>query len=379
MLFPQPPYAGYGNPETVWLSPPAGTINSGPSDDRMYVIDVVDKAEPYSFPYLPPYYGAAYPPVSPGIGGHFDHLDQSSREFAAAHVYGSARRVLDIWESFLGSTIPWYFSPERPRLEVIPLIKWDNAQSGYGFLELGASTDEEGNLLPYALNFDVIGHEIGHMILFGLMGIPEPALRTAYFYGFHEACADITAMIGILHFDSAVDRLLRSTKGNLYTLNELNRIAELADHRQIRLASNSRKLSDVTDDPHELSLPFTGAVFDILVDLFVDGLLSEGLIDRRLASTIRRTTFAGEGTDQIQLAFNEAYKNRHYRFKSLLCQARDVVGKILARVWETLPARDLSYKEAVEYLIEADSLITGGRCRKAIAESFTWRGITVGS
>ena len=65
-LFPQAPYlAGYDEPEIVWLSPPARSVQPGPADDRMYVIDAIDKTEPYQFPYLPPYSGPAYPPVLP--------------------------------------------------------------------------------------------------------------------------------------------------------------------------------------------------------------------------------------------------------------------------------------------------------------------------
>src|SRR5262245_12702388 len=81
-LYPQAPaIAGFGEPELVWLSPAAGEVRAGPSDSRIYVIDAVDKAEPYEFPDLPPYYGDTYPPVQPDADGHFDHLELNSRAF----------------------------------------------------------------------------------------------------------------------------------------------------------------------------------------------------------------------------------------------------------------------------------------------------------
>src|SRR6476659_7311686 len=137
-LFPQAPFLpGFGEPEVVWLSPSAGTVLPGPADDRLYVVDALDKPGPYKFPYLPPFLGPAYPPVAPGLEGHFDHLAPTSRQFAAVHAYGCVRRVLDIFESYFGRQLQWHFHEGYRRLEVIPLLDWDNAQSGYGFLELG--------------------------------------------------------------------------------------------------------------------------------------------------------------------------------------------------------------------------------------------------
>ena len=71
--------------------------------------------------------------------------------FHIFRVYGSLRRVLDIFEGYLGQQIRWQFWDRFERLEVIPLIDWDNAQSGYGFMEFGVSRDETGTSSHYAL------------------------------------------------------------------------------------------------------------------------------------------------------------------------------------------------------------------------------------
>ena len=104
--------------------------------------------------------------------GHFAHFAPGSRDFLAVHMYGSVRRVLDIFESYLGQRIEWPFRQDYPRLEIIPLIDWDNAQSGYGYIEFGQFSSTEGVIHPYGLNFDVIAHEIGHTIVFSLVGFP---------------------------------------------------------------------------------------------------------------------------------------------------------------------------------------------------------------
>ena len=308
--------------------------------------------------------------------GHFDHLETDTREFGAAHLYGSVRRVLDIGESYLGHVCGWHFAVDYPRLELIPLIDWDNAQSGYGYMEMGRSEDEAGGTLPYALNFDVIAHEVGHMILFGLSGVPAPEVRTNEFYGFHESVADLTALISMLHFDTVTDRLLRATKGNLYTLNELNRIAELSDNRQIRLASNSMKMSDVaaTTEAHALSRPLTGAVFDILVEIYQTNLFDRGLIDNALRRAGDHAA-TGENADRIQAAFAKAYQNRHFAFKAALADARDIVGVSLAGALQKLSVEFLRYRDFAQLLVGMSESVAGGKYADTVRSAFAWREI----
>src|SRR5208337_3470066 len=111
------------------------------------------------------------------------------------------------------------------------------------------------------------------------------------YFGFQESAADTTALIAALHFESLVARLLEETHGNLYVFNELDRFAELSPHDEIRIASNDVKLSHFAagwDDEHALSQPLTGAIFDILVDLFQEVLVERGLIPRDVAEATRQ-------------------------------------------------------------------------------------------
>ena len=105
----------------------------GPEDRLIYVRDPVLDKEPYQYPYQPPFEGAIYPPVMPGPDGNFDTLAPSSRAFVAAHAFAAVSYVVDIWRSYLAQPIVWYFSNTFERLEIIPWLDWDNAQSGPGF------------------------------------------------------------------------------------------------------------------------------------------------------------------------------------------------------------------------------------------------------
>jgi hypothetical protein len=385
-LYPQPPIlASIQAPETVWIAAPPGSIGPGPSDDRMYVVDAIGKVRPYDYPYLPPYSGPRHAPVQPGRDGHFDHLDDpSSREFMAAHMYGTLRFVLDVWAKYFGGPLPWHFAERRPRLELVPLIEWNNAHSGYGFIETGFARPGAPDPQPFCLNFDVLAHELGHSFIYQLLGTPPEGRVGAEYIAFHESAADCVAMIAVLHFDSVVDRLLERTSGDIYLPNELNRIGELSETEEIRLASQSLTLADVPDlrtplaqlsqpQRHDQSLPLTGAVFDILVDVFQHLLVEDGLISRELDALSRPELSA---TDEaiVQAGFDAAYASRHDEFKAALLDARDYVGRCLADAWQRL-SWDVGYGEVAAAMLAADRRLAGGAGRDLLLENLSWRGI----
>lgn len=375
-LFPQAPFlAGFSEPEIVWLSPRAGSIAPGPADDRMYVADAIGKEEPYAFPYLPPYRGPTRAPVEPDGNGHFAHLPPGSRDFLAVHMYGSVRRVLDIFESYLGRRIEWPFRQDYPRLEIVPLIEWDNAQSGYGYIEFGRFSSAQGAIHPYGLNFDVIAHEIGHTILFSLIGSPASEQMPLAFRAFHEACADVTALMGLLHFDSVLDRLLRACRGNIYTINELNRLAEISETKQIRLASNNARMWEVGDEPHDLSRPLTGACFDIIVYFYASELRERGLVPSDLWAHAFETKTLGGSADEVSKAFARLYENRHFAFKSALMEARDLFGRCLVAAWQAISPDQLTFETFATALLDACRDISGERHLDEIQDIFRWRGI----
>ena len=388
-LYPQAPVlAAFAEPETVWVSQRPGTIQPGPADDRIYVVEPVDKPRLYDFPYLPPYRGPIRAPVAPGRDGHFDHLGPGDPGFEAAHMYGTIRRVLDVWEGYFGREIPWHFRDRFERLELTPFVNWDNAQSGYGFIEVGYGETETGARHPYALNFDVLAHELGHSMIFSEVGTPPPATMTAEYRGFQESASDLVALVAVLHFDTVVDRVLRNSNGDLYTLNELNRIGELSETEQIRLACNSLRMSDVADvmtpaeqlsqpELHRLGEPLTGAIFDIFVEVYQELLVDAGLIDAKLAALSYGAPEDGAPLASIERRFAAAYRDRHDAFKEVLLRARDYLGALLANTWMRIPRHLLSFGDVSMALLASDLALTGGRYRQIIRDSLAWREITL--
>jgi hypothetical protein len=385
-LFPQPRFLEDPEPETVWLLPPAGTLGAGPADDRMYVVDPIGKSYPYgiargsygsTFLYQPPWNGPVQPPALPDQDGHFDYLLVGSSAFEAAHAYGVARFVLDIWEDYFGRPIRWHFLGDYDRLEIVLLHALQNATAGYGFMELGSQV-ADGQRQLFSLNFDIIAHEMGHLILYSEVGMPDLDALQGEFFGFHESGADLVALITVLQFDSVIDQLLESTRGNLYTFNELNRFAELSPNQQIRIAGNATKMSAFAagwTDEHDLSEPLTGAFFDLFVDLFHDNLVQWGVISTEVEGLMDELERRKELAGVIQSYFDRAYPRNREAFRRALLQARDQAGMALAALWRRVPADYLRYDGIGHLLLEVDRDLTGGRYAAEIISNFRWREI----
>lgn len=387
-VFPQPPFGRPDAvPETIEVSAPPGGILAGPSDDRMFFVRPIGKRYPYGvntgplgtpFLTLPPWTGPIAPPVEPGPDGHFDQFEVGTPEFEAAHLFGVTRFVMDVWERYLGHPIRWHFERDFDRLQLSILPDWGNGQIGYGFLEVGQMRGNDGEDLSFALNFDVIAHEVGHAIIYSEVGLPALDAERGEYFGFHEAAADWVAMISSLHFPSVVDSLLEATSGNLYTFNEFNRFSEFSRSRQIRIASNYLKLSDFARgwrDEHRLSEPLSGAMFDIFVDVFHETLVEIGAMERGLEDLADVTLNEPELEPRLQAEFDVAYRRAPEGFAYALTEARDLVGEMLVAAWRRLSPDNLGYAEFGDAMVAADEELTGGRLRDVLFTNFLWRDI----
>ena len=385
-LYAQSPVLeGFEVPETVWVSTPRAVIGPGPSDHRMYAIQPVGKM-PYGADDLPPWRGRVASPVLPCRSGSFEHVAPDDPAFLAVHMFGAVRRVLDVWDCYLGGPVAWPFASSYRRLEMIPHLPWDNAQFGWGYMECGEGADDQGVQRPFALNFDVLAHETGHGLIYALVGVPEPDRLTAGFRAFHESASDCVAMLAALHFENVLARVLEDTEGSLYLANELNRIGELSRTRQIRSAANALTMADVAppDMPaagatgkqvHELGLPLTGAVFDILVEFFLERLATARLIPRGDADGLRRAAAEGAGDTAEEARCKAAYRAHRQGFRDALAAARDMTGLRLAATWRMLSPEGLSFPGVAATFAAADAAMTGRRYTRMICESFAWRGI----
>jgi hypothetical protein len=154
------------------------------------------------------------------------------------------------------------------------------------------------------------------------------------------------------------------------------------------MASNSLTMADVPDprtpvdaisqsDRHTIGLPLTGAVFDILVEVFQQFLVDEHVISPELDELARMEESENAPADAVQAGFDRAYAGRHDTFKAALLDARDYVGKLLADTWRLL-GWDVTFDAVAAAMLAADARLTSGIGRNLLIENLTRRGIGIG-
>jgi hypothetical protein len=175
-------------------------------------------------------------------------------------------------------------------------------------------------------------------------------------------------------------------------LNTLSRIGETSATEQIRIASNDLKLSDFAGvaytpngrwvdatgqerDAHELSLPLSGALFDILVEFFQDGLVARGIIppDDDVRGWSREEV---EGDyDRLARIYGGKLASHRDAFRQSLIEARDLAGLCLADALIQLHSDHFDYDDLAARFLTAALARGQGANRNAIIEHFQWRGI----
>ena len=122
-------------------------------------------------------------------------------------------------------------------------------------------------------SLDIVAHETGHAVLDAaqpgwLAGNNPPQTG-----GLHESFGDLTAMFLALSQHDQVEAVIAQTKANLHDKTFLSDLAEefglaLGRPNGLRNADNDLKLSQVGTEVHAISQVFTGAIYDILADIF---------------------------------------------------------------------------------------------------------------
>ena len=153
-----------------------------------------------------------------------------------------------------------------------------------------------------------------------------------------------------------VDDLLQQTRGNLYVPSAFSRLGELTETEQIRWAANTAHMDELQGvdlaadgtwvDPaglgreaHDLSQVLTGAVFDVIVDVFQRMLVEQGLLSRRLQYLAESLIEEVVDLDDVRDLFVDAYRGHHADFKRVLEDARDWAGYALAATLGTAASR----------------------------------------
>lgn len=222
--------------------------------------------------------------VEPNAFGDFV-TQPDTPQFDAVHTFVVVRQTLTLYQRALGAAgvampLPWQWnssSDTRP-LAVFPhgLPNVMNAfySRSQGCLKFGdfvpnGATDR----IFTCRSFDIVSHETAHAVLDGIKPLWLQADAPPQTGGLHEAFGDLTAIFLALSQLDQCEAVIAQTKANLHDKSFLTDIAEqfglaLGNSTGLRNADNDLKLSEAGTQVHAISQVFTGAVYDVLADLF---------------------------------------------------------------------------------------------------------------
>jgi len=220
------------------------------------------------------------PPVVANALGDFIQTPLTA-EFDAVHTFAVVRQTLTMYQRALAAgntpaTLPWRWNGPsnsdpiqvQPRHSQMQNAFYSPGQRllAFGFFQQGSSQ------IFTCRSLDIVAHEAGHAILDGLKPnwITAPNPQTG---GLHESFGDLSAIFLALSQLDQVEAIIAQTKGNLHNKTFLSDLAEqfglaLGRPNGLRNADNDLTLSQVGNEVHAISQVFTGAIYDILADIY---------------------------------------------------------------------------------------------------------------
>jgi hypothetical protein len=243
-------------------------VSSGPSDARIKVTI------------------AGMTPVAANAMGDFIETPQTT-QFDAVHTFAVVRETLTMYQRALAvggvaAPVPWEWNtPTVPDpIQVFP--RHSTMQNAFysrtGKLLAFGFFAKPGVPAPAPIiytcrSLDIVAHETGHAVLDGLKPNWILASNPPQTGALHESFGDLTAIFLALSQLDQVEAVIAQTKANLHNKTFLADLAEefglaLGLPFGLRNADNDLTLSQVGNEVHALSQVFTGAIYDILADMF---------------------------------------------------------------------------------------------------------------
>jgi hypothetical protein len=223
-------------------------------------------------------------PVEPNAFGDFVTMPDTP-QFDAVHTFAVVRQTLTMYQRSLSSSgsempLPWQWnsSIDTAPLHIFPYglpnvmnAFYSRTQNCLKFGDFVPSGQAERVFT--CRSFDIVAHETGHAVLDGLKPHWLEADNPPQTGGLHEAFGDLTAIFLALSQLDQCEAVVAQTKARLHDKTFLADIAEqfglaLGGTTGLRNADNDLTLSLAGTQVHAISQVFTGAVYDILADLF---------------------------------------------------------------------------------------------------------------
>ena len=263
LMWKQDPSVGAIGTRTAYLP---GVVLAGPRDARIA-------------PGAP---GIAQ--VEPNASGDFV-TPPDTPQFDAVHTFAVARQTLTMYQRVLAAAgvampLPWQWNsssdtdPLRLFPHGLPDVKNAFYSRNQGCLKFGDFTPASSpERLFTCRSLDIVSHETAHAILDGIKPRWLQADAPPQTGGLHESFGDLTAVfLALAQFDQC-EAIVAQTKANLHDKSFLADVAEqfglaLGYRNGLRNADNDLRLSQAGTQVHAISQVFTGAMYDVLADVF---------------------------------------------------------------------------------------------------------------
>jgi len=218
-------------------------------------------------------------PVTPNVFGDLIEIP-GTPAFDSVHTFTVVRQTLTMYQRALGSTVPWQWNASNctdplsvyPHAGVTQNAYYSRNEKALKFFYFDTQQPAPHTVFTCE-SLDIVSHETGHAVLDGLK--PNWLMAAVAQTGaLHEAFGDLTAIfLAMSQFDQ-VEAVIAQTKANLHDKTFLSDLAEefglaLGRTNGLRNADNDLKLSQVTNEVHDLSQCFTGTIYDVLADWFL--------------------------------------------------------------------------------------------------------------
>lgn len=209
--------------------------------------------------------------------------NENPKEFDSVHTFTVIRQVITMYKRVLmrngiETEFKWQWGSNTP-INVFPRAGIDkNAyynrnEKCLRFFYFHPGDNEALPLVYTCRSFDIVSHETGHAILDAL----KPGFWASWHSqtgGLHESFGDLTSIFTMLAQMDQCEAIIAESKGDLHAKTFFPVLAEQFGEALygrttgLRNADNDLKLSQVSNEVHDISKVFTGAIYDILADYY---------------------------------------------------------------------------------------------------------------
>lgn len=286
-----------------------------------------------------------------------NELDCESLDFMQVSVFGAVMRMMRIFEEadVLGRDLRWAFDGEQ--LLVVPragkaanaFYHRDSRSLQFFFVDDPA---RPGSQVYSCLSPDIVAHETTHAILDGIArDLYDSTSPQAL--AMHEAVADLGAVMLAVQTPRLLDQVMKQTGGDISQDGAFNQIARqfgaavYGDDRPLRNLANEVSLLQPggldLNEPHDLSLVLTGALYALLVSEYKqiwEEDFQEKLAERQAGGAV--------------LTDEEKQKLRFSLSGFALVKASGKFKRIAFRALDYLPPGEISFADYGRAMVAAD-------------------------